>query len=251
MRITSRLTISMITGAVLEHAFFEYDGPVESACGASSQQKQIEGQQQQLLTQMTDQSKQVFGDSSQVFKDLHDSYAPIVAAGPNQQGFSAAEDSALKSSAITNTGQAYKNASQAVKEADVAVGGGNAYLPGGAEIGRNIEVANEGAAKTADSLNKIDQANYATGRENYFEAAKGLSGAPDAFNPATSAGSAAVNSGQAAAQTADQIAQENNSWVSAVTGALGGVVGSVATGGMKNLGEGVGFFGQNTPAPGS
>lgn len=220
-------------------------------CGASSEQKSIEKQQAGLLNQMTQQAQQVFGDSSAVFNDLRDSFAPVVAAGPNQRGFSLPEESALKSGAITNTGQAYRNASQAVREANAAVGGGNEYLPGGAEIGRNVEVANKFAERTADALNKIDVSNYETGRENYFEAAKGLAGATDVFNPATGAGNTAINAGQAASETADKIAQENNSWVSAVTGTLGGIGGAVMTGGMKNLGEGRGFFGGGTPAPGS
>lgn len=199
---------------------------------------------------MIDQSKSVFGDSSQVFKDLTSSFAPTVAAGPNQEGFSAPEKAALTSQAITETGQAYRNASQAVKEADAAVGSGNEYLPGGADITRNVEVANAGAAQTASELNQIEQADYATGRENYARAVTGLESAPNVFNPATSAGSAATASGEAAANTANQIAQENNSWVSAVSGMLGGIAGGVISGGMKNLGSGNGFFGQNAPAPG-
>ena len=201
-------------------------------CGASSEQKQIEQKQSALLDQMMNQSQGVFGDSSQVFKDLQSAFSPIVAAGPNQPGFSAPELSALKSSAKTNTGEVYRHESQAVREANAAVGGGNEYLPGGAEIGRNIEVANRGAARTADALNKIDVLNYETGHENYFQAAKGLAGAPEVFNPATSASNAATGAGTAAADTANQIAQQNNSWVSAVTGALGGIAGSAASGFM-------------------
>lgn len=251
MKITIKKVISMLTGEVLEHEFFEYEGPVELACGATSQQRQVEGQQQTLMSQMQNQAKDIFGDSSQVFQDLNSTFAPIVAAGPNQEGFSAPEKSALDSAAITNTGQAYRNASQAVKEGDAAIGGGNTALPGGAEIGAETAVANQGAQQTASALNQIEQADYATGRQNYFEAASGLAGAPNVFSPATSAGSAAVNSGEAAANTANQIAQENNSWLSAVTGALGGIAGDVVTGGMTNLGKGNGFFGQNAPAPGS
>ena len=201
-------------------------------CGASSEQKEIEQKQSALLDQMMNQSQEVFGDSSQVFKDLQSSFSPIVAAGPNQNGFSPAEESALRSNAITETGQAYRNASTAVKEANAAFGSGNEFLPGGSEIGRDVQVANQGAAQTAGALNKIDLANAQTGRENYFEAAKGLAGTPEVFNPATGAGNAATNAGSAAAETANEIAQENNSWVSAVTGALGGIAGSAASGFM-------------------
>ena len=201
-------------------------------CGASSEQKQIEQGQQSLFNQMTQQAQQVFGGSSQVFNDLVGAFAPIVAAGPNQHGFSMPEKSALTSQAITETGQAYKNASQAVKEANAAVGGGNMALPGGATIGRNLSVANSAAAQTASELGQINEADYATGRQNFFTVATDLAGAPSAFNPATGAGEAASSSGTTAANTANQIAQENNSWVQAVTGALGGVAGAAIGGAM-------------------
>jgi hypothetical protein len=233
----------MITGDVLEHVYAEYDGPVELACGASKEQTESYNTQKNLTSTAIQQAQQEFGSASSVFNSLYNSFAPIVNAGPNQKGFSAAEDSALKSGAITNTGEAYRHASTAVKEAGAAVGGGNEYLPGGAEIGRNIEVANEGAERTADSLNKIDQANYETGRENYFKAAEGLNAAPGAFGTANSGMTDAIGSGEDQAKTANDIAAANNSWVSSVTGALGGIGGAVVSGGMSNLGKGKGFFG--------
>jgi len=191
----------------------------------------------------------LFGNSSQVFNDLVNAFSPVVAAGPNQEGFSAGEKSNLTSSAITNTGQAYKNASQAVKENEAAVGGGNTALPSGSQIGTDLSVAEGAAQQTAGEENQINEADYQTGRQNFFQAASDLAEAPNVFNPATSSESAAVNSGVAASNTQNQIAQENNSWVQSVTGALGGVAGKVVTGGMSNLGEGEGFFGQNAPAP--
>jgi hypothetical protein len=250
MRITTKLTISMVTGVVLECEAYEYEGPVELACGATASQVADEKAQQSLMTQLTQQSQEEFGSASSVFKDLNDTFAPIVAAGPNQQGFSAPEKAVLDSSAIANTGQAYRNASTAVKESNAAVGGGNIALPSGAEIGRNIEVANAGAAHTSDALNKIDQANYETGRDNYFRAAAGLEQAPSVLSTSNQAGGVAVDSGKAASDTANQIAQADNSWESAVIGGLSGIAGSVATGGMSNLAKGVGFFAQNAPRPG-
>jgi hypothetical protein len=204
-------------------------------CGASKEQKDAYKTQKTLTNTAMQQAQAEFGNASTVFNSLFNTFAPIVAAGPNQKGFSLPEESSLKSSAITNTGEAYRHAATAVKEANAAVGGGNEYLPGGAEIGRNIEVANEGAERTADALNKIDQANFETGRENYFKAAAGLEAAPGVFGTANSGTGTAIGSADAAAKTADQIAQENNSWVGAVTGALGGIGGAAVTGGLGLL----------------
>jgi len=247
MKITLRKTISMVTGEVLEHVWYEYEGAVDLACGASNEQKQIEKKQAGWFDTAMNQAQQIFGNSSAAFQDLMNTFAPTVAAGPNQQGFSAPEEAALKSKAITESGEAYRDASTAVKEANAAAGGGNMALPGGAEIGRNIQVANAAAKNTANELNQIEQANWATGRENYNRATAGLAEAPNVFNPSTGAGSSATSSGSSAAETANKISEANNSWISGVTGALGGIVGGIATGGMKNLGEGVGFFGQNRP----
>jgi hypothetical protein len=250
MLVTTKITISMLTGEVLEHESYEYSGPIELACGATPQQKEIADAQQGLMKQMMDQSQQIFGHSSSVFNDLFNTFAPTIAAGPNQEGFSATEKSALNSAAITNTGEAYIHASRAAKEAEAAVGGGNTYLPGGADIGINTSVANEGARQTASALNQIDQADYSVGRQSYVEAVKGIESAPSVFNPATEGGNAATNSGSAAAKTANDIATQDSAWVTSVAGALGGIAGTVATGGLKNLGQGVGFFGQNSLPPG-
>ena len=85
----------------------------------------------------------------------------------------------------------------------------------------------------------------ATALSNYNTAVAGLENAPNVFNASTSAENAATGAGTAAANTQNQISTQNNSWVQAVTGALGGIAGDTVTGGMANLGKGVGFFGGN------
>jgi hypothetical protein len=203
-------------------------------CGTTPQQVADEKAQKTLMTTLADQAKQEFGSASSVFHDLYNTFAPTLAAGPNQTGFSAPEKSALDSGAITNTGQAYRNASTAVREANAAVGGGNIALPSGAEVGRNISIAEQGASRTADALNQIDQTNYEVGRQNYDKAVAGLESAPSVFGTSNQGGSVGVSAGSAAANTANEIATADNSWVSAVTGALGGVAGAAVSGGMKS-----------------
>jgi hypothetical protein len=238
MRITTRKTVSMLTGETLEHVFYEYDGPLDKTCGATPDQIKDEKAQQSLMTTMASQAQQEFGSASSVFQDLYNTFAPTVAAGPNQQGFSAPEKASLDSGAITNTGQAYRNASTAVKESNAAVGGGNIALPSGAEVGRNIEIANEGASRTAGALNQIDATNFAVGRQQYDKAVAGLESAPSVFGTSNQGGSVGVSAGEAASNTANEIAQADNSWESAVIGGLAGVAGTVATGGMSALAKG-------------
>lgn len=212
----------------------DYNGPVALLCGASSAQNQVQSQQLSAYQTMTQQAQQVFGASSQVFNQLQSTFAPTVKAGPSQQGFSPTEDANLKSQAITSSGQAYKNAKEAVGDTVASEGGGNnAALQSGVNTGINLNVADSAAANTANELQQETEANYATGRQNYDTAVAGLESSPGVFNPATSASSAATGAGEAAGNTANQIASQNNSWVQSVTGALGGIAGTVATGGMN------------------
>ena len=179
-------------------------------CGATSGQYEAQAGQQQNFQNLMDQAKQEFGDSSQIFGDLTSSFAPVVAAGPNQNGYSPAELSALNSAAITNTGQAYKNASQAAGERIAASGGGNAVLPSGTVAQEQGNIATAGASQTASALNNIDIQNAAVGRQNWLSAAGILSGAPSVFGAATAGGSAATSAGEGSMSGANAISQANS-----------------------------------------
>src|SRR5204863_8844752 len=91
-------------------------------------------------------------------------------------------------------------------------------------------LASSAAAQTAGELNQIEQANYTQGRQNFYNALNPLESSTNVFNPATGAGEAAVGAGNAAATTANEISQANNSWVSGLTGMLGGLAGNLIPG---------------------
>ena len=233
MFIVTKFTVSMVTGDVLERVGYEYFGPLEKACGASGAQKTDAANLSTSSAQIQQEAQQVFGNTSGVFSDLVNAYAPIVAAGPNQQGFSAGSLAAQNSAAITNVGTQYNNAKAAVGNAQAAVtgtGGGSA-LPSGANIGLNTSIATGAAATEAGELNSIQQADYATGRANFDQAAEGLAGAPQVFNASTQAENAGTNAGTAASNAENQVTSQNQSWMQAVSGALGDVT-SVATAGF-------------------
>lgn len=205
-------------------------------CGATSGQKAIGDQQNQLFSTLQNQLSTVFGNSSSVFNDLVKTYSPIFAAGPSQMGFSTQELASLKSQAISDTGDAYNHAKQAVGDRIASSGGGNEFLPAGAQIGPQVQLAQGAANQTAGELNQINQANWATGRQNWLASAQGLAGATNVFNPAVGFANASTNAGQAAANTQNQIAQENNSWVSGALGALGSIGGAAAGALIPSLG---------------
>jgi len=225
--------------AKVSDTFYDYNGPVALACGASSEQKSVEKQQQSIMDQMMGQAKQIFGGASSVFQSLVNTFTPTIKAGPNQQGMSPAELAARQSGIVSQTAQGYKNVRAALGNAQASVGGGNAVIPSGVNEANDVNAAIAAAENQSEQLTNLQSENYAIGRENYNNATKGLAGATEVFNPATSAGNAATSSGEAVSNTANQIATQNNSWMSAVSGALGGVAGSL-TGGFMNKIPGMG-----------
>lgn len=208
-------------------------------CGASKQQGQIAGSQQNFYSQMINQASQVFGNSSSVFNQLVKTFSPTVANGPNQYGFSAAQDANLRSGAITQAGQGYRNEKQALGDQQAAAGGGRAVMPAGYTAAQNAALATNYGNQTSNALSQITETGYEQGNKNYNEAVQGLGAAPSVFATATGASGAATGAGSAAASTANQIATQDNSWVSSVTGALGSIAGAA----LGNPGAIMGAFG--------
>lgn len=189
-------------------------------CGASDQQKQIEASQAAFYNQLTQEYGTVFGESQGILKQLTASFAPILAAGINQEGFSKGELTNLQSQATTGTGQTYARAAAALGAQQGAEGGGTAYIPSGAKMQQQQQLA-ESAAQNESAINSnILAADYATGRSNYLTAAGVLGGVASQYNPIGMAG-AATGAGNAAANTANEITQADNSWMNLVGGALG------------------------------
>lgn len=236
MRIYTRLVLHWDGHQYLmdRAASFNYDGPIDLCCGATSAQNTAQQSQASFANQTQQQASSVFGNDSSVFNDLTNTFAPTLAAGPNQQGYSAAQLSNLNSQAITDTGQAYKNAKYAVGESEAAQGGGNNPDVGtGGKTATDLGIATSAAQQTSSELGQIQQADYAQGLQNYDTAAQDLEGAANVFNTTANVDNSANTSGEDAATTANQIATQNNSWIQGVTGALGGIAGA-ATGASIN-----------------
>lgn len=203
-------------------------GPRWRNCGASAAQNEIGAEQQQFLGTLTSAFNTTFPNQQQLLNNLTASYAPIVAAGPNQTGFSPAESAALRTGSQDTVTQEYKNAQIATQNNAETAGGGDAVGVGsGAEAQLKSANASSAAAEGSKEQNQITQADYATGRQNYFAASAGLSGVAAAENP-EGFGSEAIGEGSAAENTQSQITSENDAWMQALGGALGGVGGALA-----------------------
>jgi hypothetical protein len=231
MKIYTSLTV-IWTGTQyqkVEEQSYEYVGPVAHACGATNAQNEQEQATTQAYQTAVNQAQQVFGASSTAFNDLVKSYQPIVAAGPSQLGFSQQELAADNSQAITQTGIEAKNEKAALGNSEatqVGTGGQGPVGPGGATVGANASLVENAGNQTASELSQIQQADFATGRQNYQAAVQGLAGATSVFNPATSATSAATGAGESATTATQNVASAQQSGWQLAAGALGGIAGA-------------------------
>lgn len=194
-------------------------------CGATGAQQDIQQEQMDMMKQLSTNYETEFGEEQGILQSLTDTFQPILEAGPNQEGFSAAEKTALNSEATEGVAGNYAGARKALADT-MAAQGGDAFTPAGA-TGENFGELNSEAAKqeSAEQL-QIEQADYATGRANFDEAATALESTAGLTN-STSAAGVANQGGEDAANTANQIAQANDSWIAPVLGAVGGVLGGV------------------------
>jgi len=243
---------------VHQDSYFHNDPVAKLCCGGgpSAQQEQIAADQNQMMQQYMQESSQYFSTEMGVIGQIQSSVTPILQAGPNQQGFSGAEQSVLNSSAISDTANQYHSAAVTSDE-NSAAGSGNTYAPSGGTKELNAAIATAGSEQTSGELNQIQQANYATGRQNYWNAEAALgnvsgqlgSGAASLSNTSVNAGTAAFNS----ASTIQQLNQQNiqsaigagMSLASMAMGGVGGFEGSAGggsgAGGMMSMFQGMGF----------
>lgn len=209
-------------------------------CGATSAQKQQQSATMSAYQTAVTNAQSVFGSSSTVFKDLMSTFAPTVAAGPSQNGFSGQTLSNLNSEAITQTGQEAKNEKAAVGN-QLAATSPTSNLPSGGQVGSALSIAENAGNQTSNELSQIQLANEQQGNANYKTAVAGLEGASGVFSPATGATEAATSAGNTAGNATNSVAQSNQSGWQLAAGALGGIAGAAlnpagAIGGAVNSG---------------
>jgi hypothetical protein len=200
---------------------------------ASDAQNQLQTQQTAYYTQLQQQDATTFSEFQSILPQITAAYAPILAAGPNQNGFSTAETNDLNTTASEGVSTNYKNASQALREEQAARGGGNTYLPSGVDAQESETLASSAAQQQSAEQLQIQQAGYAQGQTNFNNATQALMGEQGILNP-QGAASTATGAGSAASTTAAQISSENNSWEAPLIGAVGAVGGAAATAGISN-----------------
>lgn len=209
-------------------------GPRFRNCGASALQNQLASEQTQFYSTLTNAFNETFPEQQQILSALTSEFQPILEAGPNQEGFSPAEESAMRTEATDLTARGANQADVALN-AKEAENGGGAFIPSGANTELEAGLLSSAANENSTLQSNITQANYATGRENFLTAAQELGGTAAEENPLGFAG-AATGAGSAANTTEQDIAQENSAWMGPVFGLLGGLGSSVINnGGFSNV----------------
>jgi hypothetical protein len=203
-------------------------------CGATATQQNLQQQQADFYSTMTSNYSTVFSEDQTLLNMVTGSMAPIIAAGVNQEGFSPEEKQALMTSATEGVARSYAQAQTALQQRQAALGGdAPTTLTSGETEQMSGELAADKASTQSAQTLEIQQADYAQGRENYFNAVQSEENAAGLLNPTGYSG-AATSAGSAEGTTAAQIASENDSvWTSVIAG-LGGIAGSAV--GNLNVG---------------
>lgn len=204
---------------------------------ASDTQTNLENEQASFYSTLQTQDTTEFGEDQGILNQIQSTYSPILAAGPNQYGFSTAETNDLNTQANEGVATDYANANKALQENNAAAGGGNTYLPSGVAEQQEGALDASAASQQATEQLQIQQAGYTQGQTNFNEATSALEGTAGLLNPDGTA-SVANTAGTAEGTTANQIVNENESWMAPLIGAAGAIGAGALKGGITIGGSG-------------
>jgi hypothetical protein len=164
----------------------------------------------------------------------------------------------MNAQAINSAGAASRNAQQSAGNALAGqgiegIGGNSSGLVSGIQQQIQGTVASQSANQLASAQNQIVQANYETGRENFWNSTKGEQSLANAENPEPYGSMAQSSLGQAQASAAEidrQKQARTDSWAGLAKGVIGAGL-NVATGGASGLASKALKFAKNFfPSPG-
>lgn len=197
-------------------------------CGSTGAQNTIQDEQMQQMQDYDSMMKAQYANQQDIYGQVNSVLSPVLSKGPQQEGFSAGETENMNAQAVEGTAENFQAASRATNEELSAQGGGNSGITTGGASQMKAELAASAAATQSQEENQITQANYAQGYNEFQNAENEEMGVAAGDNPLGWAG-ATTGAGSAASTTANQIAQENNSWINAALGAAGSIGGAVVS----------------------
>lgn len=213
-------------------------------CGPSGSEKALEASSQSFASMLQQNYGTLFSGMTDALKSIGTAISPIVAAGPGQRGFTGAEMAALQTEAITSSAAAARSAEQAARTFGAGQGGGGTSgLTSGVQQQIEAGIASQGAQAEATRLGQIEQADWATGRENYFKALGAQQQLAGTYAGATGgAQGGAIGEGQAAFGEAAQIQQQQEQMARDIAGGVTSLAENVVLPGLGAVGQGNSFF---------
>jgi hypothetical protein len=204
-------------------------------CGPSGAQSQLQDEEMSFLQTQQNAYSTAYGKFSDISDRLNAQFAPIIAKGPNQEGFNDQEKTMLNTQATEGTANEYAKAKTALQEDLASEGGGgdSTNLTSGHSDELRQELLSGGAAEESREKQQILQADYTQGYNEYNSAVEGEEAVAGGWNPNSFAASEEGAAGTANNEANTIAAQQNTVWTS-VLGALGGVAGQVV--GNLNVG---------------
>lgn len=189
---------------------------------ATGAQKQVQAQDLATMQEYDQMMQKQYANQQDIYNMVNGVLQPILKAGPSQEGFSAAEKANLNATAVEGTAENYAGAAKAVNEQLAAEGGGNTAITSGAAAQLKAGVAQSAAEQQSKQESQIEEADYATGRQNFLNAEQGEMAVAAGENPLGYAG-ALNQSHEIAGNEANAIQQADTGWESAVIGAAGSI----------------------------
>lgn len=203
-------------------------GSVWKNCGPTSDQNESLLADRSFQATLKNSYANEFGDNMALMKNLETNLGQITAAGPGQQGYTAPELASMNSQAVNAAAAGNQKLQTVIGENAAAHGGGAPGVESGVEQAEKAAAATNVDTALSNQEANITQQNYATGRQNYWNATQGEMAAPGAFENPVNQAAGDVNSadtayGQMATNTAaDSVGNE-------LMGLGEGLAGDVAT----------------------
>lgn len=231
MKITTKIVLDMNTGAVTEHLFYDYSGPVEECKGAGTSKDQLD-LQNKLQQQQLDQQKAI---RDQIMGGI----GKYLSGGV---GFDPATMAAMTSQFLNQNTANFNQAGQQVMSSLAARGAGGGQLPVGGDFVRGIASLDAARANSqSQGILGLNITNAQQALNNQFNAASVAAG------QSAQLGNNIGVFGQGANNALNQYVSASNQGFGAafskgLGNALGAGLGDLATGGIGASLGGVGKF---------
>ncbi len=198
--------------------------------GPTSAQKEMQQEEAEFYKTQIQAYHQAYSNFSELQDVLEKQFAPILARGAGQMGYTPDELTALRTQATEGTASNFAAAQRGLQQRIAAQGGGtsNVNITGGPAQQIQAELASATAAESSRENLGITTSGYDLGRQMWGEAVQGTEGLAAGWNPSQFA-SSTISAGNASADEANKIAQLQSSAWAPVLSALGGIAGNVTS----------------------